>query len=975
VLLGAVGALLALSPLGSAQGKGHGVEVVAVSPQVASTRPGEIVNMSFRVTNRGETEGEFAESVELPDGWLSVISPSSFRLQPDEALARIVSVVVPRGAGAQAYTVVYRVASRRDPAIQDSDAVAVGVVAVSGLEVVLTDCPANVLAGDAYTAAFQVVNRGNAPSEVQLQATGTHGFGVKLEPETLSLQAGETGEVRVTVSTRPDLAAAAHHSLQLSATPAAAERKAVTAATIVDVIPRVSARFDPRHRIPARLTVAAMGGGGRSGMQIELEGSGSTTETGRDELEFLLRGPDAQAAGFFGRRDEMRVNYATDRFELLLGDQSYELSQLTDNGRYGRGGGVAWHAGSRLEIGAHYAADRWGTTGLEQFAGHAGASLGSSARVRLNYLRQLEADPLQGGRLDDSILSLEAESRLGEAVRLSAEYAYNERKGPRPTADDAYRVALDGQWRGRAYYSFSTVHAGLDYHGAYQDCDYTHAALSVPLSDRWQADASWNRLRAGAAEAIGGAGTFEELARGGLRYAFSRDLSATVGYEELLHRAIGPAGDGSTRERAARLGLQGSSDRWSFGANLNLGTQSGSAPEACPRTVAYGSLRAAYRLAEDRVLTVYGATGGQGSPAARLLVPAHNLGFSALWSFGERLRLRTGFTAYGGSGLGDQFELQADYGLPQETVWSLRARVAHEEAVLLSWSRPLELPGARRTTVGAVRGRILDVQSPDRVGIANAVLSLGNLTAATDRNGRFTFANLPPGEYRLQVDAASIGLNRVAEAPLPPVVTVLPGRAADVEIGVVEGARVEGRVVVVTPQTGDQDEGYVTGGFTEGTQAPAGVGGVLLELASGEEVYRRLTDKDGRFAFDRLHPGQWYLEVRSGNLPAFHVVENPQTAFSLTPGQSVETEVRIVPQKRRIRMLDEGRPEVIRLGGGPSAPRNASAAKQPEPPAPSPAMPTPGDLREGLVDTRNPRRVVTPQDAFRTQPPTVTDRG
>ncbi|MGQ9729937.1 MAG: hypothetical protein ACUVX8_01565 [Candidatus Zipacnadales bacterium] len=966
------------------------MEVLFVSAVTTEARPGEIVTASVRVTNYTAAEEEFIESLELPLGWVSVITPTSFSLRSGESLARIISIAIPRTAMAGAHEICYGVRSQRDPAIQDSDRVTIGVLAVQGLEILLVEAPSTVLGGDSYVARFQVVNCGNSAAQARLEALSSHGYSAHVAPTQVTLEPGATADVTVTVATKPDLTGRIRHSLQLVARlgPEAEGDKLAAASALVDVIPRVRVRFDAHHRIPARLTVSAMGNFERFGAQCELVGSGSLAEDGEQEVDFLLRGPDTHQAGLFGERDEFRLGLATPAYDLKLGDQTYTQSRLTDPGMYGRGAEVAWRLNDTFSVGAYRAVDRWGNRDLGQIGGHISARFGAHTHLRLNYLQRRQDDPLHAEDIDDTLSSVEAEIQPCDNLHVAAEYAWDERCGAHPTKDDAYRVEVDGSWRRQAYYSLSSIHAGPDYYGAFRDCDYLRGALTIPLSNRLQTHLSWNTLRLNLqSQPDDRPGTDERMWRVGARYSWSKNLSTTIEYEDLnycdplQHRSF------DRRERGVHLGLLSSGKRLSLRGDLTVGTQY-DRRLATSRSVAYYGVYAAYRLGEEGLLTVYGAGGGGEPTEARLLVPSRNFGASALWAISDRLRVQTNYTAYGKGQLPSQLDLQAVYGDPQETNWTLRLRLAGESqsVFILSWSRPLQLPGERKTSVGGLRGRVFDAQTAGEIGVPNVILSLGELTAATDAHGWFSFGNVPIGEYPLVVDSASIGLSHVPTQPLPIVVNIEPGRAQEVRIGITEAGRLSGRVMRRGEATTHPEEGYVTGG--PGTELPPAepeaVAGILVELTNGTEVLRRVTDVHGEFLFDRLRPGQYQFRAYPQNLPPFHVFENPEAVLDIAAGETVEMEIHVIPQKRRIQMIDATEEsEVIRLTEPSEAPATSA------PPADScpetwkrgnqtllPHLPTPGDLRENTSSSpaASSRRVLTPEDVLGRASLTITAR-
>lgn len=86
-----------------------------------------------------------------------------------------------------------------------------------------------------------------------------------------------------------------------------------------------------------------------------------------------------------------------------------------------------------------------------------------------------------------------------------------------------------------------------------------------------------------------------------------------------------------------------------------------------------------------------------------------------------------------------------------------------------------------------------------------------------------------------------------------------------------------------------------------------GLGNALVEISDGEEVLRRLTDEKGRFSFEGIRPGKWTLKIDPQNLPPHHYLEKEEFQIELKPGQQEEITVKVLPRRRPIQIIDEGK--------------------------------------------------------------------
>jgi cell division septation protein DedD len=239
----------------------------------------------------------------------------------------------------------------------------------------------------------------------------------------------------------------------------------------------------------------------------------------------------------------------------------------------------------------------------------------------------------------------------------------------------------------------------------------------------------------------------------------------------------------------------------------------------------------------------------------------------------------------------------------------------------------------RITTTGQLRGKVVDAEVGK--GLPNVLIYASGLTAVTDRDGEYSFPSLKPDKYFVQLDMASIGLNRVPSQPMPHEVVVKGGEEARLDLGVIRGTRVSGTVLIYAMK-----DTVIADSAQTLVVELGGHPNVVLELSNSLESHRRVTDNRGRFSFTGIRPGQWTLQVIEGNLPPNYYIERERLELRLAPGSIYQDTLKVLPRKRRIQILQEGQvlretrmPERRRPTLRPVAPRpEPVVAAKPQPP-------------------------------------------
>lgn len=876
------GTLLVAGPV-AAQAPRSGLEVVTAGKRAIELMPSDHASVPFRVISTGDLRGEVAIGIDVPTGW-RVIVPPDVQLPGDSAALRVLSFFVPADAPAGSHVVRLRAESNDRPLAIDS--VIVNVTQHVQVEVEIEEAPAWISPSDTFRVGFRVMNEGNTALDIELKLEGS--LGLRLDPEAPAsrrLAAGESSIVEAEGTSRSSEAAAASHTVQLTAW---ASGDTAMAAARVQVVDQGLARgVDRGHALPAevRLRVSE---NSRELPAVRISAGGLLRPGGSTHAELLIQGPH-MGHSIYSQRDVYRFSLQSHAFSLRLGDSVYALSPLTEAGREGAGAAAGLRAGP-LEAGGFVQRDRRSGTGSEQHAAFTRLHIGKVAAVGANWLHH--EDAFLGTRNVMSaqgtlrapgnwfIADGEYGSRLDQAAHA---FAAHVRAGTK-----AFSVQLR---RMRADSAYGSAYAGVMLDAAHVTVrPWRELFLEASAEERGS-----DRVVGGSVLSHG-----EQSARLALGYG---SVVAEARYYSAARTSPWAVTDRTARSAGIRLRLRlgrlalvprleagRSMDRltgesgtfWRGSSQASVTTLSGTYTAAVEyfsggtlHTISSGkgataSLSASVRPTELTRLTL-SANGTRYTGDQSYTSLLANASLEQQLPFGHSIALRGSLR-----GIGGVFETR-------ETVF------------LLDYTIPLRVPLTGSRASGSVSGRIDDGESG--APVERVIVEIGDRRAATNAQGYFEIRGLAAGNHHLRLDRSTIGMNRVPSKVLPAALEIRSGSTAVLDIALVPAARLEGRVVLVR-----QSAAAVAAGV--GSQsAPEGLSGAIIELSRGGELVRRTVDEQGRFFVSDLRPGRWAVTVTRVRLPQHYHFERDTVMIEARSGEHIAVELRAVGRERRIQMI------------------------------------------------------------------------
>jgi hypothetical protein len=717
---------------------------------------------------------------------------------------------------------------------------------------------------------------------------------VTLDSTVIHLSPGDSRSIVVQVQTDPKLPSRVQDILDVAAELDSGQSAHGT--TLVEVVPRITGNEDQFLEFPLQTLVRFAGGQGKYGAQIEVGGAGNLSEGGDGTLDLLVRTPDIQSKSVLGQRDEYHVGYTTRQYQVFVGDKNFSLSPLTEFNRYafGASGSAALND---FTAGAFINTMRFGVPDQHEWAGYVTYQASEKAQIGINYLGKKDQN-------ESNVVSVRTLFRPFTKNDVDIEYGFG---GNGHGTDQAFAA----RWSGRESwisYDAQYLHAGPDYTGYYRDVDFKNINVNLIPAQDFRIEAYYRdedrNLKRDTAQLLAPhnryilvGGGYSSLISVYYRLNDQDDLLPVPNFnrgdrtwqlrlsQSLLGvMLVGNADIGTSRDD--HLGKSSPYQR--FGVFAGFQPFAG---HSYGITAEYSKENDLSTQEPQRLLS--------GSVSGTVLIGEGTQVSAAL--FGTRTR-----------GVFNQdyslFDAGIEHRFASGQIIAMRGRQSifapsnegKEYSYLAEFSMPINVPLARKKDNGKLTGRVLDAERG--AGIQGVLVYAGGATALTDRNGEYHFISLKPDKYFVQLDMASIGLNRVAMQQLPHEVTVAGGQDARYDMSLTRAIGVSGVVLLFGMKDqapGDTSQPQL---FEQGGQP-----NVILELSNLEESSRRVSDNRGRFSFAGIRPGKWTLRILESDLPQNTYFEKDSFVIEAAPGSSLEYTFKALPRKRRIQILQQGK--------------------------------------------------------------------
>jgi len=867
-------------------------EIQLVNDSSICLNPGVTSNIAIKLVNNTNLNQQVSLKIDIPNGWKCFSGLKALQTPATQSTVKILSFSIPGNMLSATYNISIEAFDSLEQKIAGLS-LPVTIKPKFELKVEMMSAPEYVFAGDTFSVQFMVQNLSNSKAEIEALLRGSG------NDEKMSFILNPDSSVFITRSMRAEKGFLTYIQKNISLTASLSNMREVRASTnhFYKLIPSGGIKYDPYNRFPVEFSTLFVtdnpGGERLYALMVDIKGHGFLNENNTRAINFHLQGPDRRGKPLYGIYDEYWIEYLTPKSKILLGDNTYSLSYLTEFSRYGRGA-KSEHSSGHFTVGSFVVFPRFFPAIKREIAAYAGYSQSKKLLLNVGYLNKLSNT--------NEVSHLMTFNGTGAPVKwanLVWEYALG---SYRNEYKQAIKTELNLNFKS-VRFAYNYTMAEKDFPGYFTDTRYMLANVSARLSNKISMGANYSNNHQNAAiDTLFGSAPFSRSAYFSVNYLFVKNggLSASYNYRYRQDR-MEPM-KFFYNESSMRLRLYKHFRNLRFDLLGEYGnTENLLMPEEERLNAMYqGRLTMNFRISNKFNLNGY----VNYQESNRYLVnddknwiygTSINTVFNKKMSFSVNYQSSYSVEEYYQDrsildgrmrympNKNNRIVLSSRYNLIKN---SLDAKqLAFEVRVVHTFNVPVN----KKKNIGRLTGRVINKGVNTVEGI---VLSIGASQAVTDKNGNYSFPMLPAGEYYLMIDYTKAGVFSIPEFPGPYRVEIMPGIENKLDIGLTQSGNIKGEISIVK----DVDDGNRS--YAAIREQP---GKLLVEAKCGSEVYRIFTKSDGTFSFESLRPGEWTVKVYDRGLPNEYELLTSLFNVNIAPGQTENIEVKIKEKRRLIK--------------------------------------------------------------------------
>lgn len=767
---------------------------------------------------------------------------------------------------------------------------------VRKLSVTLADSPEYAKAGDSITISFIAKNNGNMAEKLFLKSaycTIDAGSEINLLP-------GQSRVILLKSLVDPNIGAFGYLNYSLNAVTENHPIEHFDSYSNVKVIPTRIIEQDVYERFPISASINYVGRneqqGFVGGFQGEIFGQGVISNKNNAVLEFRAVTKSPVSFSIFSPYEEYYASYRSRKLYVFVGDKTYNSSFLIDFGRYGRGAELQYKI-KKLTVGGFYSHPRFFKEIQDQFNVSAKYDINKYTEVTAGYLYKIPREEMMLNNTHVPYIS--GKTKIFKNVEVQGEVAYS-KNGEKDGL--AYNAQVQG--------GFNKLSAGMmflktsaDFGGYFNNTTSASANIQYQLNEKIDLSANYREdARNFKRDTIFGAAPYQKYAQFGFQYKYSPKtiLNLFGGYQNFDDRMENK--QFSYEEYYARasvsqqVGIVNITGETQIGQNNNFLTGQAGKSQIYIINASLEKFRTTFNvfgnytkssryIGEPEGQFYYGARiNSRISPKSSLNIfyqnnyaPEQNFGDRNLFEFMYKQQI---FRNH-------QLDLTARYMIQGNSNGN------KDLLVSMRYTMRINAPIKKIADLVTLSGTVANLGVKKVEGIR---ITMGNHITVTDKNGNYTFRNLPKGDYYLDIDRSTIDLNDIANISMPVKVPVMD-KENFFNFGLIKAVSIKGFVKVQDNSTIQSDLLQDFDANTERKKSES----IIIEVSNGDAVVRKICGLNERFDFTYLQPGSWNVRVYRNGLDKKYKITADNFAFDLIGGESKEVSINISKQQREIK--------------------------------------------------------------------------
>ncbi|MBA3817192.1 MAG: hypothetical protein H0X29_11885, partial [Parachlamydiaceae bacterium] len=450
-----------------------------------SCEQGEILYISYVVTNHRSSECTEVIRLLVPEGWTTI--PQNYAeitLNPSESCVGIFAVKVVDMALAGDYTIFLEIEGS-----DQQQEIMVAVCENINFDAKLMPVEECYHGDVPISLAMFCVNNGNTALQLKLDAQVEPICPLSYESGIFTLQPGKN--IDLYLQLEPSMCLEPFRQfLLLKIMDADTCNQLFVQAVNLEIIPCGSSFDDPFIRIPAHASIIALGDNEDDVFVAEFAGGGYIDTTQDRFLDFCFRLPSKSRNVIYNVDQRIFLGLKQPDLNLRAGDTVYVLSPLTQLYRYGRGGGIDIYEGN-WSIGSHYTQNIFNNDyNPRETCAYVEYSPSPRLNISGNYLHKtLQHIPTS------HLVTCAAEIEFRKNAWTEIEFGKNFVDHVQHKDTWAYRFETRGKCFKDTWYDIEKVYAGAAFFGYYQHINLFSTTIDFPVARAWRGNVNYSDLK------------------------------------------------------------------------------------------------------------------------------------------------------------------------------------------------------------------------------------------------------------------------------------------------------------------------------------------------------------------------------------------------------------------------------------------------------------------------------------------------
>jgi methionine-rich copper-binding protein CopC len=335
------------------------LEIRLLNDKRKEMAPGTTSNVLITLSNHSDSIRVLELKLKEQDNnWRQIMDYSSIRIEENTSISKIISIKVPENVKAGDYSIVWEAFEKPGNQLFGKVSIPIRVLPTYEIRVVKQNVPGYLLSGDTLGVKFMIQNLSN--TDVKITTTTINGQ--KPEIHHHNIPKDSSILTNVSVYTAKNLDTYSQQSVTLSASVTDKPEISSIATYWFDIIPSENVTFDGYNRLPVKISGVFATSNRLDkryyALMYDIRGGGLISEDENKRLDFHFRGPDRRGDPILGMNDEYNMSYRTKKAEIYLGDHNYNLSDLTESSRIGRGIKLQYNL-NKFSVGSFYHSPRY----------------------------------------------------------------------------------------------------------------------------------------------------------------------------------------------------------------------------------------------------------------------------------------------------------------------------------------------------------------------------------------------------------------------------------------------------------------------------------------------------------------------------------------------------------------------------------------------------------------------------------------